>query len=648
MQAMVLRDFIYDKQTDMKTLQLIFMAAAMLVMASCDDESMNLDKARVGEASNNGKLSVVLHGDSYLLSWKMPDIRTDKESVAIVGKPESLSYDVWLVSAVSDTSVYIKTVDSCSTELSFSEVEDALDQFDDDVSNYRFGVSMANTSISNTLRCYSPVLMVDSKTVNSLFEAYNYWFFDDLTKKNEVIVNEKNEVVIESKSNGELWNMQFCNVFRGLRNQAKGKHFKLSFDIKWVPDKKTYKTPSLMIYTAKYAMKNGLIAFNEDLQWNETNNTQLIFDEGFYEAMNRRYVVDTKWGKINYEGTIGEMGADIIAIQINLSGYNSGDEGEIMHPNDNGTFYIRNIEVEIDGEVVAEYFMENNTYYDQAGNEVSVPPYRLYINGKDENGYEYEFNDDDIGQLIEVNTNYVTDGNYRVAGYGYGDTAIITVKDGNGYRFRLWDNGSSDKTIKIPMYEKKVYLTAYFELVRYNISSFARTNRWFMIDYTGMAQGTMQNGVATISVGSWQETGVDPSNTQLCILLSGFKEQVKGNKFSIQFDVTWNATMVDGSDEAEFYILSGKSIDSNSNIVGYQWDPNKNTEIIFKGGFYNGFGQAFIAKNKPETYTWGGTIGERGGDCIGIQINLSGNDYTNEGTFVFKNIKIFMGDKQVW
>jgi|GEM_PF-4424514 len=651
----------------MKTLQLIFMAlAATLVVASCDDDSMNLDKARIKEVSDYGNVSVVVRDSSYLLSWKLPEIFTDKGHIAIAGNTGSPSYDVYLTTTLADTAIYLKTVDSCSAELKFSEVKDALGQSKKFVSNYMFGVSLKGTNIYNDMLCCSPVQMANNDTICSSIESYNYWFIDDRTGiNNNVSVNENNEVVIESKSNTDPWIMQFCNVFHGLKNQTEGKHFKLSFDIKWQPDKKKYKNPSITIYTAKYGMKNGIVsALNSDLQWDLEYNTQLIFQNGVgWGDMGKHYEVDTKWEKISFEGTIGEMGADIISIQINLSGYSEGEDGKILHPNDDGTFYIKNIAVEIDGEVVAEYFTENRTYYDQAGNEVSLPPYRVFIEAKNEDGEPIDAN-----EWIEINSNYVPfedgDINYLVAGYEYGETAIITANDGNGYQFVRWHDGSTENHREFEMTEKFVSLTAIYERENYKLkNSYQKPNEWFLSG-DNIPTGEVKDGNFYIKVkgvvGEDEDGNAAVWDDNFEIILQGYENQIREKVFQMKFDITWEGE----KDIAYFRICSGvdnyieEIVNVNPTFVPLTseqvWDSVYNTELNFDS-FKNRMGQTFsVSRGGVTPVEWGGKIGERGEDYIGIEINLSGIKNGEEiyengpGTFTISNMQILIDEQPVW
>ena len=62
----------------MKTLRLIFMAAAALLVASCDDDSMNIDKVRISGVYGFDHVKVEDRGDVYNLSWEPCTVSTDR------------------------------------------------------------------------------------------------------------------------------------------------------------------------------------------------------------------------------------------------------------------------------------------------------------------------------------------------------------------------------------------------------------------------------------------------------------------------------------------------------------------------------------------------------------------------------------------
>jgi hypothetical protein len=571
----------------MKAFNLILIAGA-LVVASCDDESMNLDKARIVNVVSRSEVNVELIDSIYQLSWEQPEIYTQRGAAIAAGKG-CFSYDVCLSPAyTTDTLVFIKTVDSCGAVLLHREVEDALGRFSSYVQDYRFCVCLSDTTIPNNQPCYSAVQMANNNTISRFYETYNHWF----TQGVDASVNDNNEAVIESKSNKDVWDVQFCNVFHGLNNQSQGNRFSLSFDIKWIGDSPRNKEAYLTIYTGKYVKKKGsdILVPDNDQQWSDAN-TQLIFDDGLVETMSIPYSIEKyQWERITFEGEIGEMGADIIAIQINLSGYEGNG---VKHTNTDGTFYIRNMEVRINDEISVEYFMNDNN-----------------DNNDDE--------EDDEGDEDEVS---------EVSKFG-----IF-----NGF------------------------------------------NEWFLYGASA-TEGTIEDGVMAININV--SDNEDPWAVQFRNIFVGLPNQTEGKSFQLSFDVEW----VGDADSASFNILAGSNwlygsdevierleqLGYNYNLRedysiyiynddygDYMWDPTYNTELIYEGVFMAGHNKQFTAyKGKTTPIEWGGTIGEKGKNGIGVQMNLAITQWydvvekiwyrtPNNGTFLFSNIEVKIGGKPV-
>ena len=159
----------------------------------------------------------------------------------------------------------------------------------------------------------------------------------------------------------------------------------------------------------------------------------------------------------------------------------------------------------------------------------------------------------------------------------------------------------------------------------------------------------------------WSESySVNPWSVQFCNIFHEVPGQVKGNTFTLSFDVMWESAT--DADSAYIYILTGTLIDDGENKwphEDYQWDAVQNTELIFEGGFWSGHNKQFKLKDGEWTHIeWGGTIGEKGAEYIGIQINL-GTEYfyqysvtgdlsnrylSNTGDFIFKNIAVQFGN----
>ena len=607
----------------MKTLQLIFMAlAATLVVASCDDESMNLDKAQVEKVISRNEVNVELTRIGYQLSWEHPAISTQSGYSAFAGDNARLSYDVYVAPAYTiDTLVFITTVDSCGVELSNEEVNAALDSIGNYVQDFVFGVRLSGSDIPNNKVFYSAAQIVDNNVVSYYYETYNRWF----TEGARANVNDNNEVVIESESNKDIWDVQFCNVFHCLKNQTQGKRFNLSFDIRWNDDYYRSITSYLTIYTGKYVRKNSNdLVFDPDLQWSDAN-TQLLFKNGM-EDMGDNYEVTSNWSKVQFEGTIGEMGADIIAIQINLSGY---ERNGVKHTNTDGTFHIKNVIVRIDDEIAAEYFCSYSQY------------------------------------SVDVKSN----GSGDVSGGGIymeNKTATLTATPNEGYDFLCWhdvdnDTYRYDNPLNITV-DENINLVAefgkpgYMKPLQYENTDFY-FNKWYTENKTDFSYErrvpiTVDNNADDdnkfLAYAIEVPSAGNDWEFELYNVMRGNKGQAEGNKFTFDCDVYWERASDNDNDTAVIRLLTGKI--GGSGHDDWQWDGEENTELITDnaGGFWGYvFNQPREIPNKEWKHvSWGNelTIGEKGAEYIGIQINLTNPDGTNIGTFYFRNIKISMGN----
>ncbi len=156
---------------------------------------------------------------------------------------------------------------------------------------------------------------------------------------------------------------QFNNILKGLPNQVKGNWFTLSFEAMWVPDEEVYGDDAPG--AAKIYMKTGknpdYSSSSTGYQWKPTNTELLyrLYTDEF--ELYRQYcpkLMNNEWNSYAWEATIGEagdtyneeygMGAQI-GIEMDLI------DGQPGH--NSGTFWFRNIEVYMGGEVVAQYFM---------------------------------------------------------------------------------------------------------------------------------------------------------------------------------------------------------------------------------------------------------------------------------------------------
>ena len=189
-----------------------------------------------------------------------------------------------------------------------------------------------------------------------------------------------------------------------------------------------------------------------------------------------------------------------------------------------------------------------------------------------------------------------------------------------------------------------------------NAQGFEDFNEWFTDGEYSSTFTTMSDGSAVINV----TDACDPWSVNFSNIFNGVSGQNEGNTFTLSFDVMWNGE----AEATTFYILTGKL---NSFVEGerihddYQWvsygnggddpiDEDGNTELLYydEYGELQYFGdehnKAFAINEGEWTHVeWGGVIGKKGANYIGIQINLGNNDGNTIGDFYFKNIEAQFG-----
>lgn len=518
----------------MKTLRLIFMAlAATLVVASCDDDSMNTDKAKVSDVYGNGQVKVVVTDTSYNLSWEPYTIYAGGR-LAICTQ-----YDVFV------TPVY----------------------FDD-----------TQKELYEPPHHWHPVTTVDSccarvskNSVDAIFDDNSYF--------------------------------AFCVFPSGID-----------------------------LY---YASDNNFI-LSQTL--NSSGRESVLI--GASADPNRGHVEVSGEGEENMR----KIGETVKLTAIAYEGY------KFVQWSDGNTDNPRKLLVTEDVNLVAWF-------------EETVHLYRVYVYALDE--YENSF---DARQLLSINKNYVPldDNNvvYQVAGaYEYGQTAIITVSDGDEYKFKQWSDGSTENPRKFDVYDEYVYLTAIFKKDKYEIqNAYSGNNIWFLSGNNAPTGQVKDFSNFTINVGGI--VGEDENGNAAVwddnfeVVFNRLENQIARNEFLMEFDITWSGE----NETAGFRICSGvdnfiEGIPTYNTLTKEQvWDPEYNTELIFDEGFDNGMGKTYtVYKNdKPLHVKWGGEIGERGKDYIGIEINLSGTErdgviYENgPGTFTISNMQVLIGGEKVW
>ncbi|MBO7432173.1 MAG: T9SS type A sorting domain-containing protein [Salinivirgaceae bacterium] len=135
-------------------------------------------------------------------------------------------------------------------------------------------------------------------------------------------------------------------------------------------------------------------------------------------------------------------------------------------------------------------------------------------------------------------------------------------------------------------------------------------------------------------------------DVEFCNILRGNKGQEPGATFFFDCDVFWSSQ---AGDTADLRLLTGKI--GSTGHEDWQWDADANTELITsnEGGFWGYVHNQSrkIAKNEWTHVSWGDelTLGEKGAEYVGIQINLDNTAGTNLGVWYFRNIVIKIGKK---
>lgn len=511
----------------MKTLRLIYMAvAAIFLVASCDDDSMNTDKAKVSDVFGNGQVKVVVTDTSYNLSWEPYTIYAGGR-LAICTQ-----YDVFVTPVYfDDTREYygnpdqwhpVTTVDSCCARVSKNSV-DAI--FDD---NSYFAFCVFPSGIGLNYASYNNFIL--SQTLNS---------------------SGRESVLIGASADPTMGHVE-------------------------------------------------------------------VSGEG--------------------EENMRKIGETVELTAIAYEGY------KFVQWRDGSTDNPRKLLV------TEEVYLE-------ALFEETVHLYRVYVYAVDE--YENSF---DARQLLSINKNYVPldddDIVYQVAGaYEYGQTAIITVSDDDVYKFKQWSDGSTENPREFDVYDEYVYLTAIFKKDKYEIrNAYSRNNIWFLSGNNAPTGQVKDFSNFTINVGGI--VGEDENGNAAVwddnfeVVFHELENQEVDKDFQLKFSIKWEGD----AETAGFRICSGadKYILEDVDKDWDAWDANQNTELIFDD-FSSKMGQTFSVGRGDETKVeWGGKIGKRGKDYIGIEINLSGTEkdgviYENgPGTFTISNMQVFMGGKKVW
>ena len=168
-------------------------------------------------------------------------------------------------------------------------------------------------------------------------------------------------------------------------------------------------------------------------------------------------------------------------------------------------------------------------------------------------------------------------------------------------------------------------------------------NEWYTYGKKSSPYTTNSIGEAVINV---PEAG-DGWDVQFCNIFHNVEGQTMDNEFKLSFDVKWEGET--GAESVLFYIWPGqnKYYNDEGNTVevhdDYQIDES-NTEILFDEVFGTILQRTYTATSEWTHIEWGGTIGEKGTDYIGIQMNLADVNGNNVGKFYFKNMEVQFGE----
>ena len=430
--------------------------------------------------------------------------------------------------------------------------------------------------------------VVDDSNPLSSFGKTNTWFIAGNTV--DRAYEKDNIASLFVSEYCDQWLAQFCNILTGLDGQEAGNNFQLDFDVNWNgldSDKAT-------IYLLAGKVEGGI---HEDYQWSDSI-AELVNAEGTVDGI--RYagydLADGEWTHVSWGGIITETGAEYVGIEINL-GMNEADG------DNRGTFNFKNMKVRINGKVVKEYFS--------------------------------------TGELF-VNATAGENGTVTGAGfYAKGDTATITAKADEFYYFKQWSDGNTDNPRTFVVNDDMSF-TAEFATNAVNIPYYAESdsiNAWY-VNGSLVKKAITADNIASITV---SENG-NLWESQFCNILSGLDGQEEGNQFQLDFDVNWNS--LSGIDETQIMMVT------NKNGYGDRYNSEEeNTELVNANGNNNGIQYATyqIANNSWTHVSWGGTIGEKGADYIGVGIyfNKFDEDADKRGTFNFKNMKVRINGKVV-
>ena len=226
-----------------------------------------------------------------------------------------------------------------------------------------------------------------------------------------------------------------------------------------------------------------------------------------------------------------------------------------------------------------------------------------------------------------------------IGAYNNGDTVKIEATPNAGYIFKQWNDGNTDNPRQVVV-DGNMAFTAEFEQDANAISHFEdKLNTWYINgDKFGSAFVTEDN-MASITV---SENG-NLWDSQFCNILTELNGQKAGNKFQLDFDIYWDGPI--GIEKSQIMFSTGKYGYGDRDYVGSR---EENTELVNANGNFDGIQYvAYPIVNNDWTHiSWGGTIGEKGAESIGVGIyfNKFEEETDKRGTFNFKNMIVRIND----
>lgn len=221
--------------------------------------------------------------------------------------------------------------------------------------------------------------------------------------------------------------------------------------------------------------------------------------------------------------------------------------------------------------------------------------------------------------------------------YAVGETALLQAMPDLGYKFTGWSDGNTENPRKV---SKSISVEATFVETNYEIESYSSDNEWFK--NSNIQKAVVENGTMIVDI-----EGANAWDDNIAVLFKNLDGQKEGSEFLIEFDIEWEG------DNAEADICLSSGADSD-NLGWGAWNKEDNTEILFDGDFADEQYKAYSIANSWKHISWGGKIGPKGEERIGIQINLSGqyvsgqNKANGKGTFRIANTQVLINGKRVW